>query len=198
MARPRNFDEDAVIESAMEIFWQLGYDATSIGDLESATGLSRISVYNTFGDKEGLFTRALDNYHKTASPIFQDHIAKGGLRELEQFFKQLAMPVESQSPRNYGCLMVNTILDIRHVSERIQDKVQGYRLMLKTSYVSALKNAVASGDIKLTQKQIDDRAEYLLGCQWGALAMIRFGNRTDSASGMTHVVTQTIRSWKDN
>lgn len=197
MARPRNFDESAVVMSAMATFWQLGYDATSIGDLEKTTGLSRISIYNTFGDKEGLFLRALDKYHATAAPIFKDHLAQGGLKELEQFFKDLSMKVEQDSPRNYGCLMVNTILDIRQVTEQIQTKVQEYKSMLKSSYVSALKNAVASGDIKLSKKQLDDRAEFLLGCQWGALAMIRLNNRTDSASPMTRVVSQTIASWKN-
>lgn len=65
-----------------------------------------------------------------------------------------------------------------------------------TRAVYALKNAKADGDIKLTAKQLDDRAEFLLGCQWGALAMIRLNNRTDSASAMTRIVSQTIVSWK--
>ncbi|MEM9360879.1 MAG: TetR family transcriptional regulator, partial [Pseudomonadota bacterium] len=55
MARPRSFDEATVVNAAMIAFWKLGYCETPIGALEDATGLKRVSIYNAFGDKEGLF-----------------------------------------------------------------------------------------------------------------------------------------------
>ncbi|MFH8533983.1 TetR/AcrR family transcriptional regulator [Streptomyces tendae] len=62
MARPREFDEDTVVAKALDRFWTAGYRATSITDLLRATGLSRGSLYAAFGDKRGLFLRALDAY----------------------------------------------------------------------------------------------------------------------------------------
>src|ERR671923_2175460 len=60
--RPREFDPDEAIECAMGVFWSSGYHATSLPDLLEATNLSRGSLYAAFGDKHGLFLRALDRY----------------------------------------------------------------------------------------------------------------------------------------
>src|SRR4051794_13262100 len=62
MARPREFDETAAVESAMNAFWNHGYEATSTQDLCEATGLGRSSVYNTFTSKRALFQRSLTHY----------------------------------------------------------------------------------------------------------------------------------------
>ena len=62
MARRREFDEQAVVANAMELFWRQGYRATTPRDLLTATGLSKSSLYATFGSKEGLFLAALDAY----------------------------------------------------------------------------------------------------------------------------------------
>ena len=60
--RPREFDTDEAIKSAMGVFWSFGYHATSLPELLDATNLSRGSLYAAFGDKHGLFLRALDRY----------------------------------------------------------------------------------------------------------------------------------------
>ncbi|MFX5555055.1 helix-turn-helix domain-containing protein, partial [Acinetobacter baumannii] len=60
--RPREFDIDLAIERAMQVFWSSGYHGTSLPDLLAATRLSRGSLYAAFGDKHGLFLRALDRY----------------------------------------------------------------------------------------------------------------------------------------
>jgi TetR/AcrR family transcriptional repressor of nem operon len=62
MARPREFDEDDVLDRALSTFWDRGYAGTSIDDLVEATGLGRASLYGAFGDKERVFTRALAHY----------------------------------------------------------------------------------------------------------------------------------------
>ena len=62
MARPREFDEDEALDRALEVFWARGYDATSIEDLVTETGLGRASLYGAFGDKAGLFRRVMDRY----------------------------------------------------------------------------------------------------------------------------------------
>ena len=62
MARPREFDENEVLDRALETFWSKGFDGTSMEDLVEATGLGRASLYGAFGDKEKLFTRVLEHY----------------------------------------------------------------------------------------------------------------------------------------
>ena len=62
MARPREFDVVAALDCAMEAFWTHGYEATSLDDLCEVTGLSRSSLYGTFGGKRDLLLRAVDRY----------------------------------------------------------------------------------------------------------------------------------------
>lgn len=62
MARPREFDEAAVLDAAVQCFWSRGYEATTVRDLIDSTGLTAASLYNAFGDKRAFYQRALDHY----------------------------------------------------------------------------------------------------------------------------------------
>lgn len=62
MARQREFDEDKVLDAAMQLFWEKGFEATSLSDLTSRMGIQRPSLYSAFGDKKGLFEAALRKY----------------------------------------------------------------------------------------------------------------------------------------
>lgn len=69
MARPREFDEEAVLDSALRTFWENGYEGTSVEDLVQSTGLGRASLYGAFGDKEQLFERVLARYLQAAEGV---------------------------------------------------------------------------------------------------------------------------------
>ncbi len=62
--RPREFDDEAVIEAAMDVFWRHGFEASSTQELCARTGLGRGSLYNAFGSKQGLYEKALRHYHE--------------------------------------------------------------------------------------------------------------------------------------
>src|SRR5436309_14908630 len=62
--RPREFDREAALEQAIDVFWRHGYEATSISDLTSAMGINPPSLYAAFGDKETLFMEAVERYQQ--------------------------------------------------------------------------------------------------------------------------------------
>ena len=62
MARTKAFDHDFVVDKAIQVFWSKGYEATSIQDLVDAMGINRGSIYDTFGDKSGLFQTTITRY----------------------------------------------------------------------------------------------------------------------------------------
>ena len=62
MARPKGFDDTAVLEAAVECFWNRGFVATSVRDLGDRMGIGSASLYNAFGDKRTLYAKALEHY----------------------------------------------------------------------------------------------------------------------------------------
>lgn len=196
MARPRSFDEDTVIDAAMIAFWQTGFDDTPINALEQATGLKRISLYNAFGDKQGLFLAALDRYHLGATEVYDGMVAKGGLDEIQQLFTAMSTKTEDGSPANAGCLMVNTVLDVRRAPDIVKERIANYRAMLRNAFVSALRNARDDGEMVADDALIEARATYLLGLLWGALAMVRVEGRTEAAKDVAIVGNAAIDQWR--
>jgi TetR/AcrR family transcriptional regulator, transcriptional repressor for nem operon len=113
MARPREFNEETVLEAALQCFWRRGYEATSLRDLTRSMGLTSPSVYNAFGDKRELFSRALQRY--------LDRTTRDRLRRLEQslagkaalhcFFAEIIEHSIGDRQRK-GCFLVNSALEV--------------------------------------------------------------------------------------
>jgi TetR/AcrR family transcriptional repressor of nem operon len=107
VARPRTFDEAQVLDAAMHAFRRNGFGDTSVVDLEAATGLRASSLYAAFGDKTGLFRRALEHYvtHVVQSRLAEHAGPDATLEDLEQLFLSLFRPPLDDG---YGCLVVNS------------------------------------------------------------------------------------------
>ncbi len=70
--RPRNFDRDAALEAATRLFWERGYEATSISDLTAALGIGSPSLYAAFGSKEALYAESVDHYRARYEKLVWD------------------------------------------------------------------------------------------------------------------------------
>ena len=119
----KQFDRDEVLAKAMEVFWQKGYESTSIQDLLNATGIGRGSLYNTFGDKEQLFLAVWELYANKIQAESMKCLSNQDPRQaIEGMFatiiKQMSNPLY---PR--GCLHTNTIVEYPGKSRQIKDKI---------------------------------------------------------------------------
>lgn len=117
MARPRSFDEDRVLDTAMRTFWANGYESTSTRDLCEALGLDRSSVYNAFTNKRELFKRALTRYMDTTTAdqlrILDDHELPAAERIRALFARVLQTETENRRDgHGLGCLTVNTTMEL--------------------------------------------------------------------------------------
>ncbi len=92
MARSKEFDDRTAVTAARDVFWERGYASTSLAQLQAATGLSKSSLYETYGSKRALFTRAAENYLEQAiTPRLAPLEAPGaGKAELAAYFSGLA------------------------------------------------------------------------------------------------------------
>jgi len=195
MARPRSFDEGEVVQKAMMAFWRHGYEGTSITDLEAATGVSRISLYNAFGDKEGLFRSALQAYTDMALGALAHALSGGRVDDLLAFFDAIGEAQPQESPRNLGCLMVNTVTEVTHIGEETKAIIRAYREALITQFETCLSNLQAAGAVT---SAIDarDSAEYLVGSLWGMLSTVRLYMDATKARPLAKATTVMIRAWR--
>lgn len=120
MARTKVFNEQEVLDKAMHLFWQKGYNATSAQDLVNTLGISRSSLYDTYGDKHSLFVKALKQYRKERI----DPVIKGtdGVEDVEayirNFFESVKVEALSDS-RSKGCFVVNSVVELAPVDSEI-------------------------------------------------------------------------------
>jgi AcrR family transcriptional regulator len=114
MARPRKFDEDAVVGAARDQFWDGGYAATSVDDLTAATGLGKGSLYGAFGDKHALFLRALDDYCVDATGRVVAQLRRPGVSaydRLADHVRAVAADVAADTRRR-GCMMAKSAAEL--------------------------------------------------------------------------------------
>jgi len=148
MPRRLNFDREQVLQRAMVLFWERGYEAASVQALTTAMGINRFSMYNTFGDKQTLFLAALDYYadHNGSvilQPIEGEH---PNLASIRAYFDQLLARFQTH-PGSLGCLMAIS------GAERLNDpatveRVAAHRTRTQLAFERALRNAADSGELR--------------------------------------------------
>jgi TetR/AcrR family transcriptional repressor of nem operon len=112
MARPREFDEGAVLDAAVLCFWSRGYEATSVRDLVEKTGITAASLYNAFGDKRAIYKKALDHYVEgSVADRIRRCEALAPRDAIGAFFEEILKRSLGDRERK-GCMLVNAALDV--------------------------------------------------------------------------------------
>jgi len=147
MGRTLAFDRDTAVRAAREVFWHFGYAEASLPALEEATGLSRSSIYNSFGSKRGLFDAAVQSYlneviRPRLHPLQQAPVQRGALLEyldgLRDAFSRAAGPP--------GCLLVNTAGTPLAADNEVARVITDYRIELRTAIGNGVSAYLAGAD----------------------------------------------------
>jgi TetR/AcrR family transcriptional regulator, transcriptional repressor for nem operon len=120
MPRPKNFDKNEVLEKAMNLFWQKGYEATSVKDLVEHTGINKQSLYDTYGDKHSLYLAALNDYRRRCESSFNElFLSNDSVKSiLRQMFEGVIEETISDSHRK-GCFLNNATVELSSQNEII-------------------------------------------------------------------------------
>jgi TetR/AcrR family transcriptional repressor of nem operon len=195
MGRLQTFDSMTVVQSARDVFWDLGYEGASLPVLEAATGLNRSSLYHAFGSKRGLFDAAVADYRDTViRPRLRGLETDGaGRRELLAYFDELRHAVSRlplDSPRR-GCLLVNCATGLAAHDEPARAVVEAYR----TELAAALRHALAgaSANPATANDHIDERVRTLASLSMSAMLLARV-NAAESAALLATAAEQ-VRTW---
>jgi len=146
MARKKNFDPEAILLLAVELFWQKGYANTSLNDLVEHLGINRFSLYSTFGDKKNLYHQALNYYidHFSVPALAKLCAEDSELDDLLNYFSYFA---KLQHTQTSGCFVQNAILELSLIDDTVSETGNRlYSLILK-AINNVLLNAQRSGQI---------------------------------------------------
>jgi AcrR family transcriptional regulator len=158
MARPRTFDEDQVLATALDLFRTYGYEATSTRHLCDAVGLDRSSLYNAFTSKHELFRRALTRYVETTTGNQLRILEDEERPVIERIRALLAVIVESESSpggHGRGCLTVNTTVELAGRDPEIALILERDLVRRLDSLRSAIAAGLAAGDLTSTRDPED-------------------------------------------
>ncbi len=166
MARPREFQEEEVLEKALDLFWHKGYEATSVQDLVNHMGISRGSLYDTFGDKHSLFLRVLDRYkqnsHQRFRAIFDQAIYNQNVT-VKAAIRRFLMNIVDEamlSSQNRGCLMTNSTVELAPHDPDTADRTKLHRETIEEIFYEALVHGQKTGEIS-TETEARAIAQFL-------------------------------------
>lgn len=172
MGRSREYDEDAALTGAMHAFRRKGYHAVSIKDLEEATGLKGGSIYNSFGDKAGLFEAAFAHYNQgVLCRRIADHAPEAnGIRGLRKLFLSL---LHEPNGETFGCLITNSAVEFGGGAPTPTGVGEGLRI-LSDAFADRLEEAHRAGRLRA---DLDPAiaASKLLALYQGILVLVRAG-----------------------
>jgi TetR/AcrR family transcriptional regulator, transcriptional repressor for nem operon len=147
MGRAKGFDETEVLERAMQLFWSQGYEETPLPELLTAMGISRQSLYDTFGNKRALFLRTIEHYRATQLSHALELLGRDGsprenIEAVLGFFADLAADA-----RGRGCLVANALVEVAHRDPELASLLEGTLDLLRDGLRAALERAREHGEI---------------------------------------------------
>jgi AcrR family transcriptional regulator len=132
MARPRSFDPDEALDLARDVFWQNGFQGTSLDDITAATGIAKPSLYAAFGDKNALFLKVLDRYHARIVANAERIINEGpSARDAIERWLTGFVPFCSGVKGSRGCLSVNTASDGASDQKEVRNRIARFNRRLE-------------------------------------------------------------------
>jgi TetR/AcrR family transcriptional regulator, transcriptional repressor for nem operon len=148
VARTKQFDPDAALQKALELFWERGYEATSMADLVDHLGIARASIYATFGGKHELYLKAHERYAQSHDPRVVEALSQPGpalpaVRALVNAYADESLRDE----RRRGCLVVNGAVELAGRDPDTARRVAASWDTLETALTSALIRARAQGEL---------------------------------------------------
>lgn len=175
----------------MKVFWEKGYEGSSLPELTEAMGMNRPSLYAVFGNKENLFRMALDRYGETHDPLFQAALQEKTARAVVEHFLRGNAEAQTELDNPHGCLVINGALACSDDALPIRKSLIEHRALDEARLRDRFERAKADGDIAADTCS-SQMARYIM--------TVSNGMAVQAAAGATRqqlqeVVDQVLRGW---
>lgn len=158
--RPRAFDVNAALDSALEVFWRKGYEGASLPDLTKAMGINRPSLYAAFGNKEALFRKAMERYLEGPAARIRAALEAPTAREVAEKFLRGTIELITDPLRPRGCFLVQGALACGDAAECLRQEMAQRRTTGEVALRERFAQAITDGDLP-THLDPADLARYV-------------------------------------
>jgi TetR/AcrR family transcriptional repressor of nem operon len=170
VSRTREFDSDEVLDAALAAFWRKGYEATSLADLLAATGLSRQSLYNAFGDKHALYVASLRRYADVGVGRMSEALESGSVRAA---VRKVFEGVDLDPGCERGCFLVNATAELVPRDVEVSRLAASALARHERAFAQALRRGVREGELHMSPRRIEQTARFLAGALQGLRLMVK-------------------------
>jgi TetR/AcrR family transcriptional repressor of nem operon len=172
MARPREFDEEAVLDAVVQCFWARGYESTSVKDLMEGTGLTAASLYNAYGDKRAMFRTALDRYIENSIGVrIRRSEALPPRDAIQSFFDDILRRSLNDRERK-GCMVVNSALEMAPHDPEFRETIGETLERIESFFRACVEKGQADGTITSSRPAVG-LAQHLLAALMGVRVLAR-------------------------
>ena len=194
MARTRTYDTHVMLTQSMEVFWDRGYEATSIEDLTKATGVSRSSIYQAFDSKRGLFDAVIERYLEGISEMLLplEH-GTSGLDDVVSFFEGWRERIAAGADGSLGCLVVNSLAERGHIDPDIASTGDRYLERLQEAFLRPLSEAAQQHEIQPGSEDLRARTLTLLAA---GLFVSSRGQSDERIEALLDGAVAEVESWR--
>ncbi len=189
--RPRQFCADAALAAALTVFWSRGYEGASMAELCEAMGITKPSLYACFGNKEALFTKALDLYERDKLAYVQRALEAPTAKGVAERFLYGALALQTGNGDPRGCMGVISAVACANFADSIREDVAARRASSDRAIAERFARAKAEGDLPdgMTPEAL---AAYMSTVMQGL--SVQAGAGMDAA-GLTQLVETTLALW---
>jgi TetR/AcrR family transcriptional repressor of nem operon len=147
MARPKEFDPERALAKAMNLFWRLGYENTSLEALMKEMGIARQSLYDTFGDKRALYLKAMAHYRDQTNSQMQKMLNE--IPSVRDGFAKLlyGLSAETREQHERGCLLLSANLQRDPKDAVVRDFLRDNQTRVEEIFLQALARAQKQGEL---------------------------------------------------
>jgi AcrR family transcriptional regulator len=191
MGRPREFDVDQALDRALDVFWRNGYEGASVADLTAAMGINPPSLYAAFGNKAGLFRKALDRYVEQRTNFWHDAFEETSARAVVEHLLRQSADFLTETCNPQGCMIIRSAMSCSETEDAIKRELAARRAEGEGRLRVRFERALSEGEMP-SDLDPADYARYIM--------TVLEGMSVRAASGVTReelhkVADMALRGW---
>jgi AcrR family transcriptional regulator len=189
--RPREFDVDEALASALRVFWQRGYEGASMTELTAEMGITKPSLYAAFGNKEALFKKALDLYEREKMAYMAPALEEPTSRRMAERLLTGALHMQTSSCDPKGCLGVISTMACGQEAESVREFVIERQQKTRQLMIDRLQRAKDEGDLP-ADIEPEALSRYMIAVMQGLSVQASAGA---SCQELQSLVDMAMRTW---